>query len=156
MCFYSAQILSCVRDFHISHTLVNHNRTVVTQRMNSKYVCFQFEPRGPAKAQADSETTPQIYRPHRPVGLLDCCPAPLTVGHTPHTFTAGDEWGVERCLWGAGVVVGGLHRVNYWNPTKTHLDGMHSEKNTTDIKAFKKWLIKQFSFILWPCLITYN
>lgn len=57
MCFYSAYILSCVRDFHISHTLVNHNWTVVTQKKNSKHVCFQFGPRGPAKAEAGSETT---------------------------------------------------------------------------------------------------
>lgn len=57
MCFYSACILSCVRDFHISHTLVNHNWTVVTQKKNSKHVCFQFGSRGPAKAEADSETT---------------------------------------------------------------------------------------------------
>lgn len=65
MCFYSAHIVSCVRDFHISHTLVNHNWTVVTQKKNSKHVCFQFGPRGPVKAEAGSQTTSlsQVYWP---------------------------------------------------------------------------------------------
>lgn len=40
--------------------------------MNSKHVCFQFGPRGPAKAEVGSETTPQIYWPHHLLRLREC------------------------------------------------------------------------------------
>lgn len=146
MCFYSAQILSCVRDFHISHTLVNHNWTVVTQRKNSKHVCFQFGPRGPAKAEADSETTPQIYWPHHLLRLQERLPCSChTRTHTSHLYSWGwVRWGKVSVGWWCGG--GGLHMVKYLNPTKTHIDGMHKEMETTYINVFKKWLIKQFSF----------
>lgn len=144
MCFYSAQILSCVRDFHISHTLVNHNWTVVTQRMNSKYVCFQFEPRGPAKAQADSETTPQIYRPHHLVGLLERLPCSHHNGtHTSHLYS----WGWMRCGkvsvgWGWA---GGFTGRNTWILQKHTL--MAQWEVNYWYWVFKKWLIKQFSHL---------
>lgn len=95
MCFHSAHILSCVRVFHISHTLVNHYWTVVTQRTNSKHVCFQFGRAGPAKAAAASETTPQC----KFTDLIMCwncgitCSAPVTLGLAAHTYAPGE--GVE-------------------------------------------------------------
>lgn len=42
MCIHLRCMRTCVRDFHSSHTLVNHHRTVVTQRMKHKHVWFQF------------------------------------------------------------------------------------------------------------------
>lgn len=117
MCFYSADILCCVRDFHISHTLVNHNWTVVTQRMNSKHVCFQFGPRGPAKAEAGSETTPQIYWPHHLLRLREC--------HKDTHLTL-IQLGLGQRGWGVCTVMagGGYPLVQYSKPVLKHTDIM--------------------------------
>lgn len=112
MCFYSAHILSCVRDFHISHTLVNYNWTVVTQKTNSEHVCFQFGSRGPAKAEADSETSSLSSLPPK----TSANPALLSL--TPSVCrTAGLGFrGLEGVLCG----VRGLYMVYYWKPAKKH------------------------------------
>lgn len=108
MCFYSVRILSCVRDFHISHTLVNYNWTVVTQKTNSEHVCFQFGSRGPAKAETDSETSSLSSSPPK----ASANPALLLL--TPLVCrTAGVGFrGWEGVLCG----VCGLYMVYYWKP----------------------------------------
>lgn len=121
MCFYSAHILSCVRDFHISHTLVNYNWTVVTQKTNSEHVCFQFGSRGPAKAEADSETSSLSSSPPK----TSASPALLSL--TPSVCrTAGVAFrGLEGVLCG----VRGLYMVYYWKPSKnTVLGQLHISK----------------------------
>lgn len=118
MCFYSAHILSCVRDFHISHTLVNYNWTVVTQKTNSENVCFQFGSGGPAKAEADSETSSLSSSPPK----TSANPALLSL--TPSVCrTAGLGFrGLEVVL----CDVCRLYMVYYWKPAKdTVLGRLH-------------------------------